>query len=154
MRLSIDRQDFVRATQYLSLAEHSPLAEQQTEPLFRLGLTIAVRSQNYSDGIRRCQAGLQRKETMELRRLLATLFEAHGESIEAERQHAVILELYPAATEHLVESARFYERSELPNRVTQARALYERYLKLAPSGVEADQVRAALLLNKHSYSSR
>jgi len=154
VRLSLDRQDYLRAMQYLSLAEHSALADSQGEQLFQLGLTIAIRSQNYSDAIRRCQNGLEQRESLELRRLLALLLEAHGDQGEAEHQHLALLALYPSISEQFVEVARFYERSSLPERTAKACAMYQRYLTIAPAGAAAQQARAALLLSQQARSSQ
>jgi hypothetical protein len=154
VRLSIDRHDYLRAMQYLSLAEHSALADSQAEQLFQLGLTIAIRSQNYSDAIRRCQTGLEQRESLALRRLLALLLEAHGDVSEAEHQHIALLTLYPSISEQLVEVARFYERSSLPERTAKASAMYQRYLDVAPAGAAAQQARAALLLSQQTRSKQ
>ena len=154
VRLSLDRQDYLRAMQYLSLAEHSALADSQAEHLFQLGLTIAIRSQNYSDAIRRCQNGLEQRESLELRRLLALLLEAHGDQWEAEQQHLALLALYPSISEQFVEVARFYERSSLPERTAKACAMYQRYLAIAPAGAAAQQARAALLLSQQTRSKQ
>jgi tetratricopeptide (TPR) repeat protein len=153
VKLSLERQDYLRAAQYMTLAEQSPLAQQQPELLFRLGLTISVRSHNYSGAIRRCQEQLQQHETLPIRRLLAALFEVRGDLREAERQHLLIHQIYPTAFAQLTEAARFYERSDLPDRLTRARALYERYLTASPEGIESVQVRAALLINRHDAKS-
>lgn len=153
VKLSLDRQDYLRAAQYLTLAEQSPLAQQQPEVLFRLGLTIAVRSQNFSSAIRRCQEQLQRHESLPTRRLLAALFEVRGDLRQAERQHLLILQLHPSAIAQLAEAARFYERSDLPERLLRARTFYERYLAVQPEGADSAQVRAALLINGHDVKN-
>lgn len=157
--LSLERQDVLRAGQYLALAERSVAAGQgahgiDPEALFELGITIAVRAQNYSEAIRRCLARLDASEAGSVRRLLAVLYEAHGELREAERQHLLLLKLHPDAVEDLAAAARFYERSGLSDRLDRARELYQRYLAAAPNGESARQVRAALQINMFDSQNR
>lgn len=154
VKLSIGNEDYLRAAQYLSLAERADVSPERAEELFRLGLRIAVKSKNYGDAIQRCQERLRQKEDLSLRRLLAALFEAHGDMREAERQHQLILQIHPSAVEHMVQVARFYERSTMPDKLAQARALYESYLAKAPQGSEAPQVRTALQINTHDLSTK
>lgn len=146
--LAYGNQDYLRAMQYLSLVDRGQLSVEQRDEAFRLALAITVRARNYDEAIRRTQEELLAHESLELRRLLALFYEAHGNLGDAERQHLIIAELYPGAIEPLAEAARFYERSNLPNRISRARELYERYLQAAPNGPESAQVRAALVINR------
>ena len=110
----------------------------------RLSIAVAVRSQQYSEAIRRCRQRLEIEDEPEVRELYAALLEALGEEGEAERQRQLAIRHHPDNAWLLVELARFYERTSRPDKSQRARALYERYLVLNPEGEGALRVRKAL----------
>ena len=146
--LYMARHDYLRAQQYISLVENAAGAWSalhiEPEHVFRLGILIAVRSQQYSEAVRRSRQRLELGEERGVRQLLAALLEALGDEKEAEAQRRLLVLQYPAEPQHLIELARFYERSVRPDRTQRARQLYERYLSLRPEGTEATAVRMAL----------
>lgn len=146
--LYMDRRDYLRAQQYLSLVENAAGAWSaigiEPETVFRLGIITAVRSQQYGEAVRRSRQRLELGEERGVRELLASLLEALGEEREAERQRQLLLLQYPAEPRLLLDLARFYERSPFPDRTRRARALYERYLIARPEGPDATAVRMAL----------
>lgn len=148
--------DYLRARQYLSLAEQvtarglppgdSAVHGVDVEKMFQLGLLIAVRSEQYSIAIQRCQQRLERRPAdARVRSLLAGLLESIGDELAAEKQLRLLLLLHPDEAVYLVDLARFYERSSRADKKQQAHRLYHRYLDAAPQGALAPQVRAALL---------
>lgn len=146
--LYMARHDYLRAQQYISLVENAAGAWSalgiEPEHVFRLGILIAVRSQQYSEAVRRSRQRLELSEERRVRELLAALLEALGDEKEAESQRRLLMLQYPAEPQYLVELARFYERGGRPDRSRRARELYERYLSLQPEGPEATAVRMAL----------
>lgn len=136
--------DYLRARQYIAIADKHVGARAATARIFQLAVSVAVRSQNFNDAIDRCEAYLSEHRDLNARRLLATLFEATGSPIAAERQRKLILLYHPEASDQLVELARFYERSQLPDALQRAQSSYRRYLAESPNGLLSDQVRAAL----------
>jgi len=150
------QQDFLRARQYIVLAEkvlsqrHGDIHSDVTlrETVFHLGLRIAIRSGQLDDAARRCRAELERGENLQLRILLANLYEAAGDARMSERERRLILLLHPDAVHELVELARFYERSAFPDRIRRAHAAYQKYLDRQPKGADAEQARAALVINR------
>lgn len=151
--LYLQQRDYLRARQYLQVAERSlqvqpaPGPRIDPEQIFRLGITIAVRSQQYSEAIRRCLERLEQNEDAATRALLATLFEATGDERGAERNLRLLTKQHPDEPHRLMELARFYERSSISERHRLSRDLYRRYLTSAPTGDEAPQARAALALD-------
>lgn len=148
--LSFQKRDYLRARQYLALAEESVVrglpSEIDSQRLFQLGLLIAIHGQQYSDAIRRCQQKLELDtDDVRTRLLLASLLEAVGDELGAERQWRMLIALRPDEPHYLFEAARFYERTGRTDRKQLAQRLYARYLELAPGGPEVAQVRAALL---------
>jgi tetratricopeptide (TPR) repeat protein len=142
--------DYLRARQYLTLAERLGAralpAGVDGNRVFRLGILIAVQGHQYTDAIRRCQQHLGRAaEDAKVRGLLASLLEATGDELGAERQWRMLILLHPEEGHYLLELARFYGRTSRADRQLLARRLYARYLEVAPQGNEAAQARAAIL---------
>lgn len=158
VKLHYGRQDLLRARQYIALAEK--ILSRRTaegdidsvgtwrETVFHLALRVAIRSGQLDDAARRCRAELERGENLKLRILLANLYEAAGEARMSERERRLLLLLHPEAVHELIELARFYERSTLPDRIKKAYAAYQRYLTRQPKGADAEQARAALVVNR------
>lgn len=144
--------DYMRARQYLSVAQHGlavqPGARADSERLFRLAIVIAVRSQQYAEAIRRCTQRLEEGEDAAVRGLLALLLEAVGDEEGAVRQLRLQIALHPQEPQRLVELAQLYERSPQLERRRLAHELYRRYLEVAPSGPQAALARAALALDQ------
>lgn len=146
--LYMQRHDYLRAQQYLSLVDNAAGAWSavgiEAEEVFRLAITAAVRSQQFGDAVRRCRQRLELGEESGVRELLAALLEALGEEREAERQRRLLILHHPGEPRHLVELARFYERGSRADRGRRARELYEQYVALRPEGPEAGRIRQAL----------
>lgn len=146
--LYAQRHDYLRAQQYLSLVDNGAGAWSalgiDPDKIFRLAVTVAVRSQQYSDAVRRCRQRLELGEDRGVRELYATLLEALGEESAAERQHRLLILNHPEDARQLVEIARFLERGSRADKLRRAREYYERYLALRPEGPEAPAVRQAL----------
>lgn len=142
------RQDYLRAQQYLSLVETAAGSWSavgiDADKVSRMSIAIAVRSQQYSEAIRRCRQRLEIEDEPEVRELYAALLEALGEEKEAERQRQLSIRHHPEDARLLVGLARFYERTSRPDKSLRARTLYERYLVLSPEGPDATKVRKAL----------
>jgi len=150
--LFLQQRDYLRARQYLSLAEQG-MAGRATPGLdsgrvFRLAIVIAVRSQQYSEAVRYCTQKLEEAEDSDIRSLLATLLETAGEPEEAARQLQLLLVLHADQPRRLIDLARFYERSTHLERRRLSRELYQRYLEAAPQGADSARVRAALTLDQ------
>jgi len=151
--LYFQRHDYLRATQYLSLVEDQAARQRRegidAERVFQLGVLIAVHGQHYSQAIRRCEARLEQvMEDHRTRGLLASLLEAIGDELAAERQWRLMVALQPKEASHLLSLARFYQRTERVDRNQLAQRLYSRYLELEPAGPEAARVKAALRLQQ------
>ncbi len=148
----LQQRDYLRARQYLSLAERGiggvAPAPLDAERVFRLAILIAVRSQQYSDAILRCKQRLEHVQDPHVRVLLARLLETTGDEAGAAQQLRLLTQLYPNEPERLLELARFYEHSTLLDRRRLSRELFRRYLEVAPQGAEATQVKAALILDQ------
>lgn len=146
--LYMERHDYLRAQQYLSLVDSAAGAWSalgiEAEKVSRMQITAAVRSQQFGEAVRRCRQRLELGEEPGVRELLAALLESLGEEREAERQRRLLILHHPAEPRHLAELARFYERSARPDRVRRARELYEQYLLQRPEGPEAGRIRQAL----------
>lgn len=151
----LDRQDYLRARQYHVLAERIVAMLPRDRPgtdrkllqqrIFRLGVTIATRGQQYYDAIARCKEWLRQHEEPQVRELLAALYAAIDDMAAAERQHALLVEQDGKNTDHVLALARFYDTSTDPEKHKLAATFYERYLSLSPEGEEADAVRTRLL---------
>lgn len=142
--------DLLRARQYLAMVErtaaHGLPPGIDGKRVFKLGILIAVQGHQYTDAIRRCQQRLRRApEDAPVRSLLASLLEAIGDELGAERQWRMLIALHPAEGHPLLELARFYDRTTRADRQHLSQRLYARYLEVEPQGSEATQARAALL---------
>lgn len=144
VRHYIEQRDYLRARQYLTLCEHHTSARMAAAEIFRLNVSISVRSQNYGEAIDRCEQYLRENNDLPVRVLLATLLEVTGNRPAAERQRQLVLVHFPGATEQVVELARFFERAHNPDAAKRARRAYQQYLRQQPGGPHAEQARAAL----------
>ncbi|MCS6915082.1 MAG: hypothetical protein RMK29_12360 [Myxococcales bacterium] len=151
-RLYLRRGDYLRARQYLAVADQLPVRDARAA--FRLAVTIAVRSEQYDEAIARCRRQLEHEESTDIRLLMASLLEATGRWSEAERERRLVLQARPQDLHQIIEMARFYQRSGQPDANERAAALYRRYLELAPQGDEAPQARAALSAISLSEAAR
>lgn len=141
------QRDYLRARQYLSVAERHP--QKDPEALFRLGVLVTVRAGQYDDALVRCERYLERKEDPYVRILLATILESAGDVHGAEVQRQLVLADRPGDLHQLMELGRFYQRTGRP---ASAGEIYRRYLSTAPQGDEAPQARAALRAHELSES--
>jgi tetratricopeptide (TPR) repeat protein len=142
-RAALRQKDFLRARQYLAVAERAPGRDVMT--VFRLGVVISVRSGQYDDAVLRCHRYLEKKEDPEVRLLLSAILEATGDLSGAEVQRQVVIAARPDDLHQLIELARFYQRSGTRSGQARAAETYRRYLAKAPAGEDAPQARAALL---------
>lgn len=142
-RASLRQKDYLRARQYLAVAERAP--HHDAMATFRLGVVIAVRSGLYDDATLRCRRQLERKEDPEVRGLLAAILEATGDISGADIQRQLVMAARPDDLHQLIEMARFYQRTSGKQGQRRAAELYRRYLEKAPAGEDAPQARAALL---------
>ncbi len=142
-RVALRQKDYLRARQYLAVAERAPHHDAMAN--FRLGVVISVRSGQYDDAILRCHRQLERKEDAEVRVLLAAILEATGDTPGAEVQRQLVIAARPDDLHQLIELARFYQRIGSRDGQRRAAQLYRRYLDKAPGGADAPQARAALL---------
>lgn len=158
------QRDYLRARQYLALAERSQAErappgrgtgpelesepEIESERMFRLAIVIAVRSQQYQTAVHYCTQRLEKAENAAVRGLLAAVLEAAGDEAGAARQLRLLCALHPDEPRRLYDLARFYERSTHLDRRRLARELYRRYLDTAPAGPDADLARTALSLDQ------
>jgi tetratricopeptide (TPR) repeat protein len=146
--LYAQRRDYLRAQQYVSLVESAAGSWSaigiDAEKVFRLSISVAVRSQQYAEAVRRCKQRLEIEDEPEVRELYAALLEALGDEAEAERQRRLLILQHPEDPRLLIEAARFYERTSRADKRQRARALYDRYLTIRPDGEGAAKVRQAL----------
>ena len=151
----LQAQDYLRAQQYFNAAEQH-LNRQRPDAagriasadlrgdLMMLGIRIAVRSQQYYEAVRRCQLLLDRREDVNIRHMMALMYEAIGDEFAAARQHRLLVALHSDVPAQHLAAAHFYERSRLPDRERLAAEHYSRYLSVRPDGPDADAARVAL----------
>jgi tetratricopeptide (TPR) repeat protein len=141
-RIYFRRGDYLRARQYLTLAEGHPIKDQ--DGAFRLAVMISVRAGQFDEAIGRCRRQLEAREDAHVRLLLASIFEATGRWSDAELERKLVLSAWPDDPHQIIEMARFYQRSTRPDSAERAAELYRRYLASMPAGPDAPQARAAL----------
>lgn len=157
----LQRQEYLRAKQYHALGERvyqmnlsnggredRPLAER----LFKLGVAISTRSQQYSDAIARCESLLRLRDDKQVRELLAALYGAIGDTAASERQRKILLQQNPEDRRYVLELARFYDQGDDLRKRELAPPLYQRYLEMETDPEAASAVRARLLEHRITAS--
>ena len=127
--------DLLRAEQYYLRAE--ALGRPEDEMLPRL-LRVLVQAQRYDEALDRCKKRLDRRPDDRVTRYVeAALFIALDRPKEAERELQTLQRTRPDDAEAYLALGRLYRDSG----DTRARPMFEHYLKLAPNGDSAAQVR-------------
>jgi len=136
--------DTLRAEQYYLRAE--ALGHPQAEVLPRL-LRVLAQAQRYHEALRRCDERLRvQPEDRDTRYVKSALLLALERPREAERELQTLIRQKPADPEAYLLLGRLYRDSAADDKDrAQARALYEKYLALAPEGADAASVRFELV---------
>jgi cytochrome c-type biogenesis protein CcmH/NrfG len=136
--------DTLRAEQYYLRAE--ALGHPQTEILPRL-LRVLAQAQRYHEALRRCDERLRAvPEDRETRYVKAALLLALDRPRDAERELQTLIRQKPADADAYLQLGRIYRDAATDDKDrAQVRALYEKYLALAPDGSEAAAVRYELV---------
>lgn len=157
----LQNQEYLRAKQYLVLGERvfrmtqTPQQNRSAieQRLFRLGVTVAIHSQQYSDAISRCESQLRKRDDQPTRELLAALYIAIGDNKAGELHRRILVEQSPSEKRYILALAKFYDSSEDPDKRARAPELFERYLQLESDVDSASAVRAHLLARKLTTNS-
>jgi predicted Zn-dependent protease len=132
-----DGGDWLRAEQYYQRAEALGSPEAALTP--RL-LKVLVLARRYDEALERCKKRLSKTPTDRATRLVeAAIFEALERPREAERELDVLVRTRPGDPNPYLALAKLYRDSY--NDATRARAMFGKYLTLAPKGEEADAIR-------------
>jgi len=129
--------DYLRAEQYYVRAEALGTPEPQIVPRIIKSLVMARR---YDEALERCKKRLERTPTDRVTRLVeAAIFEALERPREAERELTVLVRTKPDDPNPYLALGKLYRDSY--NDAPRARAMFTKYLALAPKGDEADSIR-------------
>jgi len=127
--------DYLRAEQYYLRAEALGVPEKQVLPRI---LRVLIASQRYGEALERCHRQLQNDPGDRATRYVeASLYVALDKPKEAERELSALMRDQPSDPDAYLALGRLYKELD-PIR---AREMFEKYLKLAPSGEAAAQVR-------------
>jgi Flp pilus assembly protein TadD len=128
--------DYARAEQYLASAQRAGHDERATSQAL---IGVCVLASRLRSALRYAEPVLARHpDDLALRRLVASLHWALGESAAAERQLSRLLELAPD------DASAHYLLALVLEGQPAARTHYARYLALAPEGPHTAQARAAV----------
>jgi predicted Zn-dependent protease len=128
--------DWLRAEQYYLRAEALGMPEMQVLPRI---LRVLVAGQRYHEALRRCEQRLVRvPEDRNTRYVRAALLMAVERGKDAERELITLQHTKPTDPRAWLELGRLYRDQH--DRV-QARAMFAKYLELAPDGADAPVVR-------------
>lgn len=131
--------DYLRAEQYYLRAEALGAAPAEIVPRV---LRVLTASHRYDEALERCQRRLQAKPDDRITRYVeATLFVALERPREAERDLNALAQSQPKDARAYLALGRLYRDGNDP---TRARAMFKRYLQLAPAGEDAAAVRFEL----------
>ena len=134
---SADGGDWLRAEQYYLRAEALGVAEATMTP--RL-LKVLVLARRYDEALDRCKKRLSKTPNDRATRLVeAAIFEALERPRDAERELNVLVRTKPDDPNPYLALGKLYRDSY--NDATRARAMFGKYLALAPKGDEADAIR-------------
>ncbi|MDF3066779.1 MAG: hypothetical protein K0R38_2380 [Polyangiaceae bacterium] len=140
-RAAYARADYTRAEQYLNLARESGMDQREITPLL---IDVCVKDQRYRAALQYSQEHLRRHpRAYRLRFVQATLLAAVGDIARAREELERVLSAKPQhADAHY--SLAVLLRDELGNRL-EADEHFRDYLRLAPSGVHAEEAGESLL---------
>ncbi|HEY2748143.1 MAG TPA: tetratricopeptide repeat protein [Polyangia bacterium] len=129
--------DWLRSEQYYLRAEALGVAEEKIVP--RL-LRVLVMARRYDEALSRCRRRLDHTPTDRATRLVeAAIYEALERPKEAERELNTLVRTRPDDPNPYLALGKLYRDSY--NDATRARAMFAKYLTLAPKGEEADSIR-------------
>ena len=132
-----DGGDWLRAEQYYQRAEALGVAEAELTPRI---LRVLVLARRYDEALDRCHKRLSKTPTDRATRLVeAAIFEALERPHDAERELNVLVRTKPDDPNPYLALGKLYRDSY--NDATRARAMFGKYLALAPKGDEADAIR-------------
>lgn len=129
--------DWLRAEQYYQRAEALGLSEAELTP--RL-LKVLVMARRYDEALERCHRRLSKTPTDRATRLVAAaIYEALERPRDAERELNVLVRTKPEDPNPYLALGKLYRDSY--NDAVRARAMFTKYLALAPKSDEADSIR-------------
>ena len=129
--------DWLRAEQYYLRAEALGVAEEQLTPRM---LKVLVLARRYDEALERCHRRLSKTPTDRATRLVAAaIYEALERPHEAERELNVLVRTKPDDPNPYLALGKLYRDSY--NDATRARAMFAKYLALAPKSDEAESIR-------------
>ncbi|MGZ3439964.1 MAG: tetratricopeptide repeat protein [Polyangia bacterium] len=129
--------DWLRAEQYYQRAEALGIGEDHVVP--RL-LKVLVQARRYDEALDRCKRRLAHTPTDRGTRLVeAAIYEALERPHDAERELNVLVRTRPEDPNPYLALGKLYRDSY--NDAPRARAMFTKYLALAPKGEEADAIR-------------
>jgi tetratricopeptide (TPR) repeat protein len=132
--------DWLRAEQYYQRAEALGTPEAVVVPRI---IKVLVMGRRYDDALERCHRRLQRTPADRATRLVeAAILEALERPHEAERELTALVRTRPNDPNPYLALGKLYRDSY--HDVTRARAMFEKYLALAPKSDEADSLRYQL----------
>lgn len=132
--------DWLRAEQYYQRAE--ALGTPETEIVPRV-LKVLVMARRYDEALERCHRRLSKKPEDRATRLVeAAIFEALEKPREAERELDILVKTRPDDPNPYLALGRLYRDSY--HDAPRARAMFQKYLALAPKGEEAESLRYQL----------
>lgn len=129
--------DWLRAEQYYQRAEALGIPEAELTP--RL-LRVLVMARRYDEALDRCHRRLSKTPADRATRLVAAaIYEALERPREAERELQVLVRTKPDDPNPYLALAKLYRDSY--NDAARARAMFTKYLALAPKSEEAESIR-------------
>ena len=129
--------DWLRAEQYYQRAEALGADEAQLTPRI---LRVLVLARRYDEALERCRRRLSKTPTDRATRLVeAAIYEALERPHDAERELGVLVRTRPDDPNPYLALGKLYRDSY--NDAARARAMFGKYLALAPKGDEADAIR-------------
>ena len=130
--------DYMRAEQYYLRAEALGIKVEEILPRI---VRVLVAAQRYGEALERCHLRLQKVPTDRATRYIeASLYVALDRPKDAERELSALQRAQPSDPDAYLALGRLYKDSD-PAR---ARAMFEKYLALAPAGQEAEAIRYEL----------
>lgn len=132
--------DWLRAQQYYERAEALGTPETQIVPRV---LRVLVMAHRYDEALDRCHRRLRQKPDDRGTRLVeAAIFEALERPRDAERELDLLVKTRPSDPNPYLALGKLYRDSY--HDVPRARAMFQKYLALAPKGEEAESIRYQL----------
>ena len=129
--------DWLRAEQYYQRAEALGIPEDQIVPRI---VKVLVMARRYDEALERCHKRLSRTPTDRGTRFVeAAIYEALERPHDAERELNVLVRTKPEDPNPYLALGKLYRDSY--NDAPRARAMFTKYLALAPKSAEADAIR-------------